>query len=590
MIVPMKKATVIIQQKDSWSALDELRALGFLHIEHQNPAQSQDINVLRDNLTLLDNCLAIISQAAENKKKAMQEPEIPDGWKLKARHIIDLAKRRDQLESFARNLRQQISDWEAWGDFSPEKILQLAEKGVYLRLYHVPLRQIKDFPQGVFVSPLFTRSGFGYCVVVSLAKFDCPFKEIVLPKQGLLAMRLRLVEEERVIKELGYDIDRNLRLAAAFLRERKRLEKEIEFLQAIAGMGSTGTLSYVTGYIPFDAVDKLFSQAKIKQWGIVISEPSDDEDVPVLLRSGRFFRLMQPVFKLLEIVPGYHELDISPVFLIFLSLFFGMLIGDAGYGAVYFILTFWLHKKLGKKIRDKSAFFLFYLLSFCAIIWGLLTGTFFGQAWLMHSGLKPLLPGLNNAQIAQRFCFFLGALQLTIAHSWRIAVKLPSLTALADFGWIGVLWTAFFLANTLILGDIFPGFGILMVSISIALVVLFSNPQKNILKCIGSGLGTVALSLMNNFTDVVSYVRLFAVGLAGVAIADTFNAMAGNVGRGSFFALILSAIIIIMGHALNLVLGPMSVIVHGIRLNVLEFSGHASVSWSGRPYQPLKKD
>ena len=94
---------------------------------------------------------------------------------------------------------------------------------------------------------------------------------------------------------------------------------------------------------------------------------------------------------------------------------------------------------------------------------------------------------------------------------------------------------------------------------------------------------------MNNFTDVVSYVRLFAVGMAGLAIAETTNIMSGSLGNDSAVAVIGGILIIFIGHALNIILGPMSVLVHGVRLNVLEFSGHASLSWSGVMYKPLKE-
>jgi len=103
---------------------------------------------------------------------------------------------------------------------------------------------------------------------------------------------------------------------------------------------------------------------------------------------------------------------------------------------------------------------------------------------------------------------------------------------------------------------------------------------------IGQGLGAVALSLVNNFTDVVSYVRLFAVGLAGVAIADTVNSLAVGLGGGNNLG---GFTVLFIGHAINIVLGPMSVLVHGIRLNVLEFSGHAGLSWSGVGYKPLQE-
>ena len=223
------------------------------------------------------------------------------------------------------------------------------------------------------------------------------------------------------------------------------------------------------------------------------------------------------------------------------------------------------------------------------MIWGLCTGTFFGQAWLLKAGYKPLVPALNDEKAMQGLCFLIGAVHLSIAHIWRAALKAPALNALADIGWICVLWACFFTAKLLILSETFPPFGIWLLSFGLALVVLFTDPQKNILKGIGAGLGTVALSLMNNFTDVVSYIRLFAVGLAGVAIADAFNAMAGNVGTQNVFSIILAVLIILVGHTLGAVLGPVSVLVHGVRLNVLEFSGHANISWSGQNYKPLKE-
>jgi V/A-type H+-transporting ATPase subunit I len=87
---------------------------------------------------------------------------------------------------------------------------------------------------------------------------------------------------------------------------------------------------------------------------------------------------------------------------------------------------------------------------------------------------------------------------------------------------------------------------------------------------------------------VISYVRLFAVGLATLAIAETTNTLASGFGEGAV-ALAAGIAIVFIGHTLNLILGPMSVLVHGVRLNVLEFSGHANVTWSGVPFEPLRE-
>ena len=137
-----------------------------------------------------------------------------------------------------------------------------------------------------------------------------------------------------------------------------------------------------------------------------------------------------------------------------------------------------------------------------------------------------------------------------------------------------------------ILGDAFPVLGTKLAWLGISLIILFTNPQRNLLKTVSTGLGTLALGLVGNFGDVVSYIRLFAVGLAGVAVADSVNTLA----QGASGNIIVQILILLVGHSINIILGPMSVLVHGIRLNVLEFSLlHGNVTWSGLAYKPLKE-
>jgi V/A-type H+-transporting ATPase subunit I len=429
-------------------------------------------------------------------------------------------------------------------------------------------------------------------VVISRRHFECAFLEILPPKQSLSLFKKQLAENNKVMEMIRGEIIESTCYYEDLSGIKKKLEKEIEFQQVLNGMGTEGAISYVTGYIPFDREGHLIAKAKSNKWGIMIIEPSADDNVPTLLRNPQWVGMIKPVLGLLGLTPGYRELDVSMLFLIFFSIFFGILIGDAGYGLVYILLTvlltIWLHKKMLLNAEMKMMVALFYLLGSCAIIWGILTGTFFGQEWVLELGYTPLIPQLNNANFMGTFCFFLGALHLSIAHSWRAFLKFPSITALADVGYICILWTAFFLARTLILGETFPPFGIWLVVAGIILVVVFTNPQAHVLRGIGEGMGTMALSFMNNITDVISYIRLFAVSLAGLAVAETTNYLASGFGSG-VVALVAGVVIILFGHSLNMILGLMSVLVHGVRLNVLEFSGHANVTWSGFTFEPLKE-
>jgi len=588
MIVAMKKIFLLVQQAQAAKALDSLAALGVLHVEHQIPPAGQEINETVEKVNAVEHAILILSKISSDNKSDI--PQKSTDAMVASHHVIDLEKRRLQLMEYSVTLKSWIDQWQGWGDFEPEKIRQLSGDNVFLKLYQIPKEHLKELPKGVFLKKIFAEGQIFNCVVFSRTNITLPFKEIDLPKMSLSQMKARLDEDSIIIRDLEKQLLNHVCSRQSLSEERKKLISQKEFYEVLKGMGRAEEIMYVKGYVPVDSEAFLIKEAKNNGWGIFTSDPKEDDPVPTFVRNPRWIALIKPLLKLLELVPGYNEIDISPLFMVFFSLFFGILIGDAGYGLVYFLLNLWLFKKIGHKVKDKSAFFLFYILSFCAIIWGLLTATFFGQEWLLNMGIKPLIPALGNAAFIQALCFFIGALHLSIAHGWRAALKAPSLDALAEVGWMSVIWAVFFLAKSLILGDAFPGFGKWLIIAGLFLVLFFTNPQKNILKTIGSGLGTIALSLVNNFTDVVSYIRLFAVGLAGVAIADAFNGMAAGVfKKGDFFTLIAAALILILGHALNIILGPMSVLVHGVRLNVLEFCSHASVTWSGFAYKPFSK-
>lgn len=589
MIVPMKKASVIILAQDTQNTLKELRRLGVLHIEHQQLPQGKDITILKEEIVLLDEAIGILTQ----KEFCVQPPEdakkeIAD-WRHIAQHVIDTHKRIEHLEEYASNLAIQMGQWGPWGDFAPEEIKNLREKGIYIKLYQIPRQDISELPEDLVIKTIFTEGGIAHCLVAGQKEFSLSFKEITLPRMGLAAMRKRLLEDKKVLEELKEDLLRLCNYYQGLIKIKKKLEKELELQEAMRGMGEAGGLAYVTGYIPSDTSLTLSDLAKQERWGIYITDPSEEDLVPTLIRNQRWVSFISPLFKILEIVPGYRELDISLSFLVFFSIFFGMLIGDAGYGLFYIAFTAFAQKKFAGKLKERSTFVLLYLLSFCAVAWGVLSGTYFGQNWL-PAVVKPVIPALRNDKNTQAFCFFLGALHLSIAHSWRAVLKLPSLASLADIGWIIILWGSFFLARFLVLGDNFPWFGKWFFILGPVLVVLFTNPCKNILKGIGEGLSAFLLSAVNTFTDVVSYIRLFAVGLASIAVADAFNKMALDIGFNGIATGFIASLTLFLGHILNIVLGPMAVLVHGVRLNVLEFCGHAGIQWNGFAYRPLKEN
>ncbi|UCC43910.1 MAG: hypothetical protein JSU65_12470 [Candidatus Zixiibacteriota bacterium] len=584
----MKKTSILIQARDAESAVERLCALGVVHVEHHRTPSSKDTASITDDIGLVNQAMTALSTVGESRTAPITASEELSDWKAAAHHIVDSFKRIEKLKEASASLAGTISRWEEWGNFEPADIEQLAERSVYMRLYSIPTKQLGNLPSSVIIKRISTSRGITNCAVISREKTDIPFKEVPLPAQSLRSTQAELDENRKTIDAITENLRGYRRFTDSLKRISSTLGKHLRFRQARAGMGRAGEIAYLTGYLPTEKTDDLLKVAAQQQWGVTVDDPGEDDRVPTLIRSPRWVSIINPVFKLIDVVPGYRELDISLWFLLFLSVFFGMLIADAGYGLIILILAFFAHMKWKKKVASSAGFILLYVFALCAMAWGVLTATFFGQEWLPRT-VQPLLPALRDNTSVQTLCFFIGALHLSVAHLWRAILKLPSLAALSDLGWVSILWGVFFLARTLVLGEPFPSFAQWLLIGGIGAVLFLTSPTKNVLVGVGRGLGSLGLNLVNSFTDVVSYIRLFAVGLATVAIADAFNKMALSFGYGTVVAGLVTTLILLVGHTLNIILGPMSVLVHGVRLNVLEFCNHVDVKWSGFRYDPLKK-
>jgi len=287
---------------------------------------------------------------------------------------------------------------------------------------------------------------------------------------------------------------------------------------------------------------------------------------------------------------------VSVPFFVFFSIFFSMLIGDAGYGAIILLLAGIGHFKAKAKAKGRlpemtsSLLTLFYVFGGCTVAYGVLSGTYFGiekaalPAFLQFKSIA-FLEDQNNIM---QLCFTLGALHLTIARAWNAAVLFPSKKCLAEIGWVGVIWSMYMIiCGIVVAGFTFPSWGIYLMIVSILLIVLFMLDVSE-LKENGANLGMLPLSIVSCMGDIISYVRLFAVGLASVKVAENFNMMAVQLDLPMYFKVPAMILILLLGHGLNFVMGALSILVHAVRLNTLEFSGAKGVTWSGHPFKPFK--
>jgi len=590
----MKKLTLIVTQTSMQDMLKSLRALGVVHIKNIVKPLSDNLNDILDKLAHANSAISMLAQyKAEKPVQAISWTEAETQEKVK--EIAAFSKELSAAKQDVDRTKAEIEHFKPWGGFDPKEIAQLSKKGIYINLYMLNKNALKQVAGRADINIISQQNGYSYVAQFSKNPYDkLPFKKMALPEEDFKQVNSRYQALQQRIAEIEGILGANTNALTHLKEHVKDLEKRRKFLDVKCGMGTEKGFSYLKGFLPENKETEVARLADTHNAGYIIEEPDKTDEVPTFIKNPKWIEIIKPVFSFMNTVPGYKEYDISLWFLLFFSLFFAMLIGDAGYGTLFFVITFIARRKFKK--TPPQPFFLMYVLSFATILWGAVTGTWFGaeefaRLPLLNSFIIQDISSFadNNQNLMIFICFTIGVIHLSIAHLILGFRYINSLKALAELGWIFVLWGLYFLAGVLVIARPFPDFAAYLLIAGIGLVILFSNPQRNILKGIGASLIDAPLKIISSFGDVVSYLRLFAVGYASVVLAGTFNDMAASVGFNSIITSLVAALILFLGHGLNIILGFMAVIVHGIRLNMLEFSGQMGMEWSGKEYAPFKE-
>ncbi len=587
MIVPMRKVAVLCQSKDSDETLGRLRELGVLHVTPAQAAASGDLDAARKPLDQARGALAVLA--------ALPERAPPTSLPAPA-HVVgrvqQLSTERKDLDADITQLEAEHAAQAPFGDFDPEQARALRAQGVGLRLYQFPAKKAPTAPPGASLHIVGQAGSTACAVLVGPPEASLTAREVPLPPRSLAAITRARTDQAARRDAIDGELAALAGARAALAQHVARLEDEAQLHEARAAMGTAESLTWITGFCPEVAVPAVHAAAAGGGWAVSVREPSADDVVPTKLESKPWVRQVHAVLEMVGITPGYAEVDVSAPFLLFLVLFAAMLIGDAGYGALILLGVFLARRKFPR--APAQPFALLRTVGLATVVWGAITGTYFAIL-----SVPPFLDWMRLEWLAgsdkvattknvMLLCFLIGAVHITVAHLWAALRCGKALTALAQLGWIASTWCMFFIAKTMVLGDPFPGFMIPVTIAGVGAIILFMTPVKQ-LKSEWFNHVMLPLSLVSNFVDVVSYLRLFAVGTAGVAVASSFNDMAARIGAAGGINLLFAALVAIFGHTLNLLLCAMGVLVHGVRLNTLEFSAHLGLQWSGVPYRPLQR-
>jgi len=270
-------------------------------------------------------------------------------------------------------------------------------------------------------------------------------------------------------------------------------------------------------------------------------------------------------------------------FLIAVPIFTAILIGDGGYGAVMLLaLTVGYRRAVG--MLGKHFTQLLLIVAGATLAWGLTCATFFGVT--LYPPLIAVDLSEQSREFMMRLCFVMGAIHLSIAQLWGAAGLFPDLRFLSKVGWSIFIWgmlgvvQMFVLKTALNWSTPWP----YLLLVGAALAIVFHQPSRNPVKMLGWGLANFPLSMLSAFSDVISYVRLMAVGLASGVLATNFNEMASGIEPWP-----LAALVLVFGHSLNMGLAMIAMFAHGVRLNMLEFCNHLGMQWTGYAYSPFSK-
>ena len=606
MITKMKKLTFLVYHKEYEEFLNSLRELGVVHIVEKQQGAA-DNTELQENIRLFNRLAATLKllQNQKHEKNAVIATE--GGTATRGMQILDEV---DVLQTEHGKLSQQLQSYakekevlEVWGNFEPTGIQKLKDAGYIIGFYSCSEGNYKEEWETEYNAMIVNRiSSKVFFVTVTKAgqEVDLDVEQAKLPAYSLSRLEALYDTTEQAIegneKKLVALSETDIPSLKAALKE---LQSQIEFSKVVLSSEQTAgdKLMLIEGWAP--AYSKVEIEAYLNDAHVYyeITDPMPGDNVPIRLNNKGFFAWFEPICKL-YMLPKYNELDLTPFFAPFFMVFFGLCLGDSGYG-LFLFLGATAYRLLAKKVTPsmKSIISLIQVLSASTFFCGLLTGTFFGANiydldWPIVQRLKHAVLMDNNDMF--RLSLILGVIQILfgmVLKAVNQTIQFGFKYAIATIGWIILLVStavsALFASSELLSmgGTAYK----VVLCISGAMIFLFNTPGKNIFMNIGLGLWDSYNMVTGLLGDVLSYVRLFALGLSGGILAGVFNSLAVGMSPDNVIAgPIVMVLSFVIGHAINMFMNVLGAMVHPMRLTFVEFFKNSGYEGGGKEYKPFK--
>ncbi|MDY0102343.1 MAG: V-type ATP synthase subunit I [Lentimicrobium sp.] len=597
----MKKYSFLVYHKEYDDFLLKLRELGVVHIIEREGAVTEEVHLQFQKAEQVNK---IIRALEPRVIKSQQSNENIEAEAL-VNEIDDIQTEQAHLTQQMASLRKEATEVTPWGQFSPDIIHALDEKGIRVRLYSMLLREWKpELMAHESVFEINQAAGVVYFAVVDtgdvLPEFDAD--EVRIPSRSLSSIEEQQSAIEKQVVQLNARMDEiaEKHLPALHRYEQQLLQDaELDKAFKTTSKEANNHLSILEGWIPAETTEVL--HRFLDEQGVVYlkESPVPGDKVPILLKNKGFSSKFEVLGELYSL-PGYAELDLTPFFAPFYTIFFGFCLGDAGYGVLITLLALFAKRKVGKDLKPIAT--LVSYLGISTFVFGLISGTAFGIN-LYESGL----PGYRQLQamftanntdinsILFALALVLGGIQIIFGMGVKAAneiIQFGIKYALSTIGWMILL-----IGVAVIMGlgkyagipmeTMKPALYVVL-GVSGVLILFLNSPGKNIFMNFGIGLWNSYNMVTGVLGDLLSYIRLFALGISSAILGFVFNSLALSVGT-NIIGIFFMVIILILGHSINLFMSGLGAFVHPMRLTFVEFYKNAGFSGGGKKYHPFRK-
>ena len=607
MIERMKKLTLLVFHKDREKTLADLQDLGVVHIETVATAEIEEIEKLEGEKSLWLRAMNIIH---ENAMEEGQDTKVNFKEPKEARDaILHAVQEKERVVQRKEALQKEENQLMPWGNFEWGTIEKLKRKNIFCEFYTARKRDFLRFDfKKMAVEVIREAGGLVYFVVLSYRHTpDVPFEQVVLPHISLAELKkekTRLLKREHEIKEKLA----TLKSCMPLLEEGLAAQKNV-LNTAIATHSfdpfADGKIIKLTGWFPNRIESRVTGFLDKKHFSYFVEQAKLKDKVPVVLKNKKYPQIFETITRIFQL-PNYHELDLTPLIAVFYPIFFAYCLGDAGYGLVLVIISAVGYFTFFKNARNISA--LVFILGLMTTVVGTIkSGTVFGLPIAQHKDI-PFFSWLSQYIFVtdnQDFIFnafnvalMIGVVQILVGVISSIVKRVKI------YGWeygIGNFGKLIIIIGTLVLFlgamqkvapfDEYVRPAAFLTVAGVLLVLFFHDPDIPVFRRIGGGILPLYFIFTGFMGDTLSYIRLFALGIASGILGLVINQIGMQMMDGAGIAMtVVSVIFLVFGHTFNLALACLGAFVHPLRLTFVEFYNNAGFEGGGVEYKPFKKE